>query len=206
MRSTLRSRRRPEGPGAARGRLTALQQRPSAPARLSFSDPLPARTWNLALLLGVSIACCGCGYSVGFKAPRDVRSISVPIFQNETFPLRREVEYDLTRAIREEIQTRSDLRLVDDEAADMAVYGSITSFRERLVAEGRVDEKIESSIVVEVSLIVEDYLARRQRKIPRVQVTEPLSVQIGETVDEARRRAIGNLAEKIVEQLESWEE
>lgn len=88
----------------------------------------------------------------------------------------------------------------------MAVYGSITSFRERLVAEGRVDEKIESSIVVEVSLIVEDYLARRQRKIPRVQVTEPLSVQIGETVDEARRRAIGNLAEKIVEQLESWEE
>lgn len=148
----------------------------------------------------------GCGYTPGFRAPPGVRSIAVPIFDNETFPLRREVEYDLTSALRKEIQTRTDLRLASEDDADMVVYGTVSRFRERVIAEGRVDEKIESSIVVEVALRVEDYRNGLQWKVGPVSVTEPLSVQTGETLDVARSRAIGNLAERILEELESWEQ
>jgi len=131
--------------------------------------------------------------------------VAVPIFNNATFPLRREVEYDLTSALRQEIQTRTSLRLADSADADMAVHGTVREFRERLVAEGRVDQKTESSISIEVEVVVEDFVNGKQWR-ERVTVREPLSVQIGETFDVARARAIGNLAEKILEQIEYWEE
>jgi len=52
---------------------------------------------------------------------------------------------------------------------------------------------------------VEDY-KNGKRWEDHVRVYEPLSVDIGETLDEARTRAISNLAEKILLALESWEE
>lgn len=131
--------------------------------------------------------------------------MAVPIFNNATFPLRREVEYDLTSALRKEIQTRTSLSLTDAGEADMAIHGTVREFREKLVAEGRVDQKTESSISIEVEVVVEDYLNARQWR-ERITVREPLSIQIGETFDAARSRAIGNLAEKILEQIEYWEE
>lgn len=159
---------------------------------------------RLALLgLLVSLA-PGCGYSAGYRVPPGVRSIAVPVFNNATFPLRREVELDLTSALRKEILTRTTLRLAEASEADLAVFGTILELRERLVAEGRADQKTESSISIEVDLIVEDYLSSRQWR-EKVSVREPLSVQIGETFDVARSRAIGNLAEKILEQIEFWE-
>ena len=152
----------------------------------------------------VALLIAGCGYSAGYRAPPGVLTVAVPIFNNATFPLRREIEYDLTNALRKEIQTRTSLRIVDSGSADMAIHGTVRHFKERVVAEGRVDQKIESSISIDVEVFVEDYLNSKQWR-ERVTVREPLSIQIGETFDSARGRAIGNLAEKILEQVEYWE-
>ena len=43
----------------------------------------------------------------------------MPIFDNMTFPLRRDIEYELTSALRREIQARTRLRLVDDRVAEV---------------------------------------------------------------------------------------
>jgi hypothetical protein len=134
-----------------------------------------------------------------------VKTVAVPLFDNTTFPLRREVEYDLTAALRKEIQSRTSLELTDKEDADMVVHGAIHEFRERLIAEGRRDQKLESTIVIGVTLVVEDY-KNGKRWEDHVRVHEPLSVDIGETLDEARTRAISNLAEKILLTMESWQE
>jgi len=147
----------------------------------------------------------GCGYSLGYRAPSSVKTIAVPMFNNYTFPMRREIEYDLTSAVRKEIQTRTPLALIDSEESDMTLYGSVRAFRQRLLAEGRVlNQPIEQTIIISVDIRVEDYVNQRVWK-ERVTVQEPVSLQVGETIVDGRERAVENLSEKIVELLGTWE-
>jgi outer membrane lipopolysaccharide assembly protein LptE/RlpB len=147
----------------------------------------------------------GCGYSSAFRAPSGVRTVAVPTFNNATFPLRRELEYELTSAVRREILSRTNLKLVDSRDADLVIHGTIREFREPVVAEGPRDQVIESTLVMSVSVIVEDY-AGGKRWQENVTKDEPFSVQLGETLEQARSRAITNLAERILLVVESWEE
>jgi hypothetical protein len=133
-----------------------------------------------------------------------VARIAVPVFDNQTFPLRREVEIELTRAFREEIQSRTNLILTTEDDADMVVYGTVSDYEERVIAEGPRDEKIESSIVIEAVLLVEDYRNQRRWK-ERVRVAEPLSVDIGQSLQSAQLRAVGNLANRLLEVIEWWD-
>ncbi len=155
-------------------------------------------------LLGLMLtASAGCGYSLGYRAPASVTSVAVPMFHNATFPLRRELEFALTSATRRQIQTRTSMVLVDSNEADMVVKGTIRDFRERVVAEGRNDEKLESRVLITVSLLVEDY-QNEKRWEETVRVDEPVSFDAGETIEIGRQRAITDLAEKIVNTLDSW--
>ncbi len=164
----------------------------------------PTRSRGGLALLGLTLmASAGCGYSLGYRAPPSVTSIAVPIFHNATFPLRRELEFALTSATRKQIQTRTSLVLVDSDEADMVVKGTISDFRERVVAEGRNDEKLESRVLITVSLLVEDY-QNKKRWEERIRVDEPVSFDAGETIETGRQRAIEDLAEKIVNTLDSW--
>lgn len=53
-----------------------------------------------ALLWGLlTVLVCGCGYAAGYRLPGGVEVVNVPVFDNQTFPLRRDVELDLTRQI-----------------------------------------------------------------------------------------------------------
>ncbi len=126
------------------------------------------------------------------------------MFHNATFPLRRELEFALTSATREEIQTRTSMVLVDSGEADMVVKGTISDFSERVVAEGRNDEKLESRVYITVRLVVEDY-QNEKRWEEKVRVDEPVSFDAGETIEIGRQRAIEDLAEKIVNTLDSWQ-
>jgi hypothetical protein len=167
---------------------------------------LPATGRRLLAAVGLLLAAAGaggCGYTPGYRTPDSVSTIAVPIFDNQTFPLRREVEYDLTSAFRRQIQSRTALSLVDHGDADMVVHGTIVDFRERVVAEGRRDEKIESSVFLDVLLIVEDRRNNRRWE-ERVRVQEPLSYIGGEGFDEARARAIENMAQRMLEAIEFW--
>ena len=161
---------------------------------------------QLRSLMGplVLLLASGCGYSLGYRVPPSVRTVAVPIFQNESFPLRREVEYEITSAFRTEILARTPLELVDSADADMIVHGTIRQYDERVTAEGPSDEKIESLLVVTVFLVVEDR-RNRLRLETEVRVLEPLSTQLGETLRDARRRAIRNLSERMLLEIEDWE-
>ena len=147
----------------------------------------------------------GCGYSSAFRAPSGVRTVAVPTFNNATFPLRRELEYELTSAVRREILSRTNFKLVDSRDADLVIHGTIREFRQPVMAEGSRDQVLESTLVISVAVTVEDY-ASGKRWQENVRKEEPYSVQLGETVDQARNRAIVNLAERILLVVESWDE
>ncbi len=151
------------------------------------------RPFDIALLGLTLMASAGCGYSLGYRAPSSVTSVAVPMFHNATFPLRRELEFALTSATREQIQTRTSMVLVDSDEADMVVQGTIRDFDERVVAEGRNDEKLESRVLITVSLLVEDY-QNKKRWEETVRVDEPLSFDVGARIEIGRQRAIEDLA------------
>ena len=85
----------------------------------------------LALVLLV-----GCGYTPGYRLPRGVQSISVPVFRNETIPFRRDIEFELTRAVKREFQLRTDVGLVTEEHADAILRADepVQAFKQHLVA------------------------------------------------------------------------
>ena len=166
---------------------------------------LPVLPSLVAILL---IACCasGCGYSVGFRAPPGVYTIGVPIFHNSTFPLRREIEYVLTSEVRREIQTRTELRVVASEDADLVLRGHIVVFREVLVVEGEGDSKIDSNLHAVVRLVMEDSRNGFELRPEPVETVEPFSQAAGETFEDATQRALRDLAKRIVAAIEYWDD
>ena len=159
--------------------------------------------WMTLSASGLLFGAVSCGYSLGYHTPPSVHTIAVPIFNNDTFPLRREVEYELTSAFRKELQSRTALRLVSRESADWLVIGTIRQFNQRPISEGRRDRTIESNIYAVVQLVVEDRV-EGTRRVEVVRKTEPFSIERGETFETGRRRAIANLAERMVTAIEFW--
>jgi hypothetical protein len=158
------------------------------------------------LLLLLTAALPGCGYSLGYIAPPDVQTVAVPIFHNATFPLRRDVEYKLTSAVRKEILERTTLRLVDSDEAHMVLRGRIVEFRELLVVEGDRDVKVESSVFAAVDLSLEDQVNKFRVQLPRVTTTEPFSARASDSFESSTGNVVERLAERIVAAMEYWDD
>ncbi len=101
-----------------------------------------SRSQRALVFVPVWAALCslgGCGYHLGFPAPADVRTVHVAVFDNAS--RRRELEFDLSRAVIEEIYARTPWRVVaDPAAADLVVRGAIEAWDERISVEGAEDE------------------------------------------------------------------
>lgn len=96
----------------------------------------------LPLLLPAALLLSACGYHLvgrGGRLPEGVRSVAVPVFENAT--RRAEVEQRVTEQIIEELNTRSDVRVMPGRnGADALLSGAISGFESSPVAltpEGR---------------------------------------------------------------------
>jgi hypothetical protein len=75
----------------------------------------------MTLLLG------GCGYHTGSLYRQDVQTVAIPIFTNRTFY--RNVEFDLTKAVINQLEARSPYKVVDRERADTILEGEVVEVR-----------------------------------------------------------------------------
>ena len=159
----------------------------------------------LVLLLSSSLLIFGgCGYSTGYKMPDGVHRLSVPTFANETFPLRREIEFDLTRAVRQELEIRTDIELVAFSRADHVLEGTVVSFSERVITEGPFDEVQESSINVTARVRLTRTGSGEVILDRKISDHAPFSVLRGQSIETARAEAINQIARRIVSELEVW--
>ena len=81
--------------------------------------PPPTTGFFPCVLLAAAVASAfqsGCGYMVGNGFGPEIRTVSVPLFQNNTY--RRNIEYQLTEAVQKEIQNRTPFRLAGGDAQD----------------------------------------------------------------------------------------
>ena len=99
----------------------------------------------------------GCGYHLtgtGTGLPSHIRSISIPIFtNNSTEP---EIELSLTEAIRDEFIEDGRLRVVAGLGADAVLEGEILSYRLEALAFDTADNVTEGRLTVEVHVALTD--------------------------------------------------
>lgn len=156
----------------------------------------------LCLPLAAVLGGPGCGYHFGVVRHEGVESVSIPIFRYSGLEHRRGIEIELTQAVAEEFISRSGLSRTDEKAADAVLEGEIVDFQERVISEDRLNNVLESSVVVilNLQLVRKDgeVLMKRKKMVERAD----FSVVGGEDELTARRKAFNDLAERIVFALE----
>ena len=161
---------------------------------------------GLASLLLVS----GCGYTVGNGFNPDVKTVSVPIFENDTF--RRGIEVQLTEAVQKEIKIRTPYRLAKGLNADTRLTGRIVQTRKDVLGENKFDDPRELQLSLMIvtkweNLRTGEVLAVQEvplspTAIPLTSQTE-FAPEVGQSLATGTQDAIDQLARRIVNMMET---
>lgn len=159
---------------------------------------------QLTCFIIVFVLISGCGYSTKTLISRKVNSIYIPVFDNITF--RRGLEFELTKAVKDEIMSKTNLRIVQKDSADTILYGTITNVTEGILTQDITDNIVESRLTIHVDIRFVD------RRTDRVLISESdlkgsaeFIVKRGETIESAADEGLVSLAETIVDHLqEKW--
>lgn len=155
----------------------------------------------IVLLLLFTISSVSCGYSSKSLLRSNVRSIYIPIFDNNTF--RRGYEFDLTKAVRDQILLRTGLHVVDKDEADSILLGQIISVDENVLIEDRDDNIVESRVFVAIDIRWVDTRTGRTI-VERKNIKRPTEfiVRRNETLTSSSNEAFVKVAQSIVDAME----
>lgn len=155
---------------------------------------------NIILLILASFM-ASCGYTSRSLIDQNVQSVYVPIFDNDTF--RRDLEYDLTKAIKEEILFRTQLKIVDEKHADTILTGILRDVQENVLIENPDAVTVESRVSVFVQF---SWLDQRTGRIlidkQNVSASAEFIATRNEDVQTGEIEAFVNTARKIINLME----
>ena len=151
----------------------------------------------LAVLLLLALA--GCGYSVGQVSSGRGQTLAVPMFENTT--LRRDLERDLTRFVREEIAARTSYALVDS-GADLTLSGRLTDVEEDVLSDRSKGRIRESSVAFTVVIDLRDEATGKAVLDSERIVERAAFVPVkGESIRTAEILVMRRIAERVVYSL-----
>lgn len=168
--------------------------------------PLISRMTRISmmfLLAGLVLLPVGCGYSSKPLYRISVKTVSVPIFRNNTY--NRDWEFRLTEAICKNIEYRTPYKIAQGERADTELTGEISSIdQDVLTRRFNLNLPRESQVTVAVNFQWKD-LRTGRILVKRVSFSRSATgiPQIGERMNDATQLAVERLAEAIVEQLQT---
>lgn len=151
----------------------------------------------------------GCGYTVGNNFTRDIKTVAVPIFENDTN--RRGLQFQLTEAVQSEITKRTPYRLAKGLDADTRLTGRITSVKKNVLGETRFDDPRELQMTMMVEVRWEDMRTGQvlaQQEIPLSPDAIPMTSQsemapeVGQSLATAMDESMQQMARKIVQLME----
>lgn len=95
------------------------------------------------------------GYTTMPNYDDHIRTVYVPIFENRTF--RKDLEFDLTRAVVREIEAKTPFKVVSDcEQADTELIGTIIAGNKLILNRNQLNEVREAETTLMVSVIWRD--------------------------------------------------
>lgn len=167
------------------------------------------RRW-LSACVPLALLIAGCGYRAGNVYGPEVRTVDVPIFENDTF--RRGIEYQVTEAVHREIQTHTPFRLAKGREADTRLTGRIVEIRKNVLGENRFDDPRELQLSLMVRVTWEDLrsgqvLASQEvplqpQSLPTIGQAE-FAPEVGQSLATATQEATERLARQIVHMMET---
>jgi hypothetical protein len=143
----------------------------------------------------------GCGYTTKSLISRNINSVYIPIFGNFTF--RSGLEFDLTTALKDEILSKTKLRIVRKDNADTILTGKIVTVTEGVITSNARDNIIENQVIISVNIALMDRRTGRELiAIDNLSNKAEYIVTRGENIKTATQECLAGLAEKIIYQLE----
>ena len=156
-----------------------------------------ARVFSIVLALWLL---AGCGYGFGVRLPEGIDTLEVPIFGNAT--LLRGLEFELCDALAEELKTRTPVKIVTGHG-DAMLSGAVIRYEKVPIYEV-AGEVLAGRVKVTVTFkLVKDDEEKPVRE-GTVLETQDFDMRAGISEEYARRRAMREIARKIVYQLEAW--
>ncbi len=146
----------------------------------------------------VFVLVSGCGYSQKSLISRKINSIYITTFENNTFM--RGIEFDIAKAVKDEIMSRTSLRIVQKDSADVIMTGKIGGSAQAALSQSR-DNLVESSVSISASIALLDTRTGRSMG-GGASGGAAFIVDRGENVQSATEEAIAILARNLVNQLE----
>ncbi len=165
----------------------------------SLGNRISFRQFTCMLVLFALIS--GCGYTTKSLISRNINSVYIPIFGNFTF--RSGLEFNLTTALKDEIMSRTRLRIAGKDDADTILTGKIVTVTEGASSSNAFDNLVESSISITVNISLADRrTGRLLMSVKGLTGTGAIIITRGETINTGIQEAMERLATKIVYQLE----
>lgn len=165
-----------------------------------------ARTAAVLVSVAASFAALapagGCGYTTGSLVPDRYHTISVAPFANET--RRRDIEWEITQAVIEEIQARTNLRVVPESASpDLVMRGVLRDADDDALSRRDFQRLREGAYFLTAEIDVSERGGAAAGKSSlvkdkKVHERESYVPVVGEDVRTARAEATRALAERIV--------
>jgi hypothetical protein len=170
----------------------------------------PATRWLLPWITAWAVSLSGCGYAAGSFHARDVRTVAVPVFENDS--TRRGVEMMLTEAVQEEIKNRTPYRIAKEPQADTKLRGRIVEIRKRPLGQTRFRDPRELQYTLAVEVIWEDLrtgTVLAEQSIPvnpvglHLESRATFAPEVGQSQATATHQAVSRIAAQIVDRMEA---
>lgn len=157
---------------------------------------------NRTVLLLALVLCVGCGYSSESLFDSRYKTIYVEMFDNHS--RYRGFEVALTRALINEINAKTDMRVVGRDRADTVLTGQIADFHQQVLTEDEDDNIREAQVTIIVDMTWRNRRTGRPIRVVRgFKGTEQIKYDLGETLQTATGELFPYMAERLVERLEA---
>ena len=170
--------------------------------RRSKFDNLPSLARLLVLLVPLLLS--GCAYRMGSTLDdRPPRTCEFGTVENQVFPPRPGLEYQLTKRLKEEMAGDVRLRLVDG-GGNVRLRVTLTQFDEPTIVKD-LDTTASSEILLRATVVMEATGEVPNGKIRRrITTTDGWAPALGESRDAALERLWRDLSRQIIDAASDW--
>lgn len=163
---------------------------------------------RMAIVAAALVALAGCGETGYHLRPPynpKIRTIYVPIFKSNQF--RRDINFQLTQLVIEEIERRTPFKVVaDPDGADARLEGMISYSDKALIVENpnNLPRHLLAMMQVNVTFVDNHTKSKKTKEIPSVGFSESAAFypEIGETTQLGYEKTMQRLARDIVNTME----
>ncbi|MBI4639426.1 MAG: LptE family protein [Candidatus Tectomicrobia bacterium] len=162
------------------------------------------RPKGMAFIFLLLIILMSCGYRLTGRGEKfnDIQTLAISLFSNKTSE--RELEREMTGAIREELLTDGRVKLVSQGDADAILLGTIESYLLKPLIFDSADRVLQYRLEITASIKVEDRLRQKVFLNQSLKISQEYSLSGRVASDEsARKEALKIVSRKLAQEITS---